>query len=60
MTIDIEKLRRDLKSESLGAFFGGGFGAAISDMTDLDTATPEQLIRIAGRYSIDISDYEER
>ena len=52
MTIDIEKLRRDLKTESLGAFFGGGFGAAISDMTDLDTAT--------GRYGIDISDYEER
>lgn len=60
MAIDFEKLREDLKSESLSAFFGGGFGAALSDMADLDTAEPEQLIRIAGRYGIDISDYEER
>lgn len=59
MSIDYEKLREDLKEESLGAFFGGGFGAAMSDMVDLEDADEEQLILIAGRYGLDLLEYEE-
>lgn len=35
MKIDIEKLREDLKNDSLGAFFGGGFGGALIEASDL-------------------------
>ena len=28
ITIDVDKLRKDLINESYGAFFGGGFGGA--------------------------------
>ena len=34
--IDIEKLRKDLRDESLGAYFGGGFGASLIESFDID------------------------
>ena len=35
MKIDIEKLREDMKQECYGAYFGGGFGAALMDSEEL-------------------------
>jgi len=58
MTIDVEKLREDLKQECYGAFFGGGFGGALMESFDIDRASAEELISIARRKGIDLSDYE--
>lgn len=58
MTIDIEKLREDLKQECYGAFFVGGFGGALMDSFDLEKASPEKLVEIAEKKGIDLSDYQ--
>lgn len=60
MTIDIEELRKNLKQECYGAFFGGGFGGALMESFDLEKALPEELIEIAERKGIDLSEYEIR
>ena len=57
MVVDIERLKRDMKNECLGAFFGGGFGGALSMYSDIDRATPEQLIEMAERQDIDLDRY---
>ncbi len=58
MIIDIEELREDLKNDSYGAFFGGGFGGALMESFAIDNASPEELIEIAQRKQIDLSQYE--
>lgn len=58
MTIDIEKLRENLKQECYGAYFGGGFGGALLESFDIEKASPEELIAIAQRNGFDLSDYE--
>ena len=58
MTIDIDKLREDLKQECYGAYFGGGFGGALIESFDIKKASPEELIEIAQRNGFDLSDYE--
>ena len=60
MTIDIEELRKNLKQECYGAFFGGGFGGALMESFDLEKASPEELVKIAERKGIDLSEYEIR
>lgn len=57
MQIDIESLRNDLKNNSLGAFYGGGFGGAIIESFQIDKSTPEELIKLAKRMNIDLEDY---
>lgn len=57
MTIDIDKLREDLKQESYGAFFGGGFGGALFESFDIDKASPQELVRIAQDKGIDLAKY---
>ena len=58
MTVDMEQLREDLKSECLEAFFGGGFGAALIECEDIEKASPEELIQIAQRFSMNFLNYE--
>lgn len=31
MTIDIDKLRDDMRDDCIAAYFGGGFGASLTD-----------------------------
>ena len=57
VTIDIERLREDLRSEDLGAYWGGGFGGALMEAFDLDRATPEELVQIAQGRGIDLRRY---
>lgn len=57
MEIDIERLRKDLKNESLGAFYGGGFGGALIESFKIDSLTPNELISIANRLHIDLNKY---
>lgn len=58
ITIDVERLRKDMREECLGAYFGGGFGAALMDSFDVDRATPEQLVQKAQDQGIDLWKYQ--
>ncbi len=58
MTIDIEKLREKLKQELQGAFFAGGFGAALMESMDLDRASAEDLIRLAREMGVDLRKFQ--
>ena len=55
--IDIDRLREDLRSDDLGAYFGGGFGGALMEAFDVDRATPEELVQIAQERGIDLGRY---
>ncbi|MBQ1615822.1 MAG: hypothetical protein II086_01055 [Ruminococcus sp.] len=57
ITIDIEKLRKDLMDDCYGAFFGGGFGGALIEASDIEDASAEELIKIAERNGIDLREY---
>ena len=53
MVIDIEQLREDIKEDCYGAYFGGGFGAALVESFDVDRASLEELIKMAQDKGID-------
>ena len=57
VTIDIERLREDLRPEDLGSYFGGGFGGALMEAFDIDSATPEELVQIAQDKGVDLRRY---
>lgn len=58
ITIDVDRLRNDMREECLGAYFGGGFGAALIESFDVDRATPEKLVEIAQMEGIDLRRYQ--
>ena len=58
MTIDVDVLREDLKNECYGAFYGGGFGGALMESFDIESASDEELVEIALSKGIDLTDYE--
>ncbi len=60
MDYDFDKLRYDLKEECLGAMFGGGFGLAIVDLTDIESASDEELLKYAKRFGFDLRRYQIR
>lgn len=58
MTIDISKLKEDMKNDSLGAFYTGGFGGALMEASDVEHTPPEELIHMAQKKGIDLRKYE--
>ena len=58
ITIDIDRLRDDMRDECLGAYFSGGFGAALIESFDVDRATPEQLVEMAQNQGVNLRDYQ--
>ena len=56
VNIDFESLRRDLKDYFGSAMFGG-MPMAVIDLSDVEVASPEQLIEIARRIGFNINDY---
>ena len=58
ITIDVDRLRDDMRDECLGAYFGGGFGAALIESFDVDRATPEKLVEMAQNQEIDLRKYQ--
>lgn len=58
ITIDIDRLRNDLRNECLGAYFGGGFGGAVIESIDVERASPEELVEIAKNKGIDLRKYQ--
>ena len=57
ITINIERLRNDLRDECIGAYFGGGYGGALIESFDVDRAAPEKLVEIAQCNVIDLRMY---
>ncbi len=57
VTIDIERLREDLRSEDLGAYFGGVFGGALMEAFDIESATPKELVQIAQDKGVNLRRY---
>ncbi len=57
MTIDIDKLREDLKEECYGAFFVGGLGGALMEASDIEKASPEKILEIAQEQGVDLKKY---
>ena len=58
ITIDVDRLRNDMREECLGAYFGGGFGAALIESFDVDRATPDKLVEMAQNQGIDLRKYQ--
>ena len=59
MTVNIEKLRDDIKNELYAAFFGGGFGGALIATFDIDKMSDEEIIEYALKNHMDLSKYSE-
>jgi hypothetical protein len=57
ITIDIDKLRKDLLQDCYGGYFAGGFGGALVEASDIEKASPEELIKIAEKKGIDLRKY---
>ena len=57
-SIDIERLRADMRNELLSSFFGGGLGGALIESFDIDKASDEELVEIALKKGISLIDYQ--
>ena len=60
ITIDVDRLRKDMHDECMGACFGGGFGGAFIESFDVDRASPEKLVEMAQRKGTNLRKYEIR
>ncbi len=58
ITIDVERLRSDMRNECMGAYFGGGFGGALTESFDVDSASPEKLVQMARQQGINLRNYQ--
>ena len=59
ISIDTEKLRKDMVSDSMGAFFGGGYGGAMLEANDVKKASDDDLIRMAERRGVNLNRYKK-
>lgn len=55
--IDYEKLR-DFIIEYCGMLLDSGLGSAMYDMDEVEHASEEQLVKMAGELGVDLADYE--
>lgn len=58
ITIDIDKLRSDMRNDAYGAFFGGGFGGGIIQAIDIERASEEKVAEMAVKAGIDLQKYQ--
>ena len=58
ITINVDKLRKDLTNESYGAFFVGGFGGALIEASDIERMSDEKLVEFAVRKGVNIRKYQ--
>ena len=58
--IDIERLRSDLINYFEGAFFVGGFGAALMDITQIENANDYEVVKIALNNGFNLNNYINR
>lgn len=57
--IDYERLRRDLMDDYEGAMFGG-FPMAVVDLSDVENASRDELIKIAKENRYDLNKYIDK
>ena len=55
--IDIERLRSDLINYFEGAYFVGGFGAALIDVSEVERASDYKIVQIAINNRFDLNKY---
>lgn len=55
--IDIERLRNDLINYFEGAYFVGGFGAALIDVSEVERASDYQVVQTAINNNFDLNNY---
>ena len=55
--IDIERLRSDLINYFEGAYFVGGFGAALIDISEIERASDYQVVQTAINNNFDLNKY---
>ncbi len=58
ITIDVDSLRKALLDDCYGAYYGGGFGAALVESFDVDNLSPQALVDYAISKGIDIRKYQ--
>ena len=56
MTVNVDKLRNDL-IDYYGSAMYSGFPAAVIEVMDVETASPEELIDIANRAGFNVRNY---
>ena len=56
--IDYDALREALRDERFAACFGGGIGPAIVDALSVEEMSPDELIKTARLWGVDISRFE--
>ena len=52
--IDYDALREALRDECFAACFGGGIGLALMDALSVEDMSPEELVRAARLWGIDV------
>ena len=57
MEIDYDRLRSDLINFYQGAYFVGGFGAALMDAIDVEKMSDEELVKLALKKGFKLEDY---
>lgn len=53
--IDYETLREALRNECFAAYYGGGIGPALMDALSVDDMSPEELVKAANLWGVDIA-----
>jgi hypothetical protein len=56
-SIDYDRLRSDLMDYLQGAYFVGGFGAALIELSEVESCSDQKLVQIASRYGFNIENY---
>ena len=55
--INIDRLRNDMKNESYGAAFVGGYGGAFIEALDIERASDSEVVKMARDRGIDLDKY---
>ena len=50
---------KDLKEESLGGYFVGGFGGALMEASNIERAQPDELVKMAKQQGLDLNRYQK-
>lgn len=56
-SIDYDRLRSDIMEYLQGAFFVGGYGAALVELSDVENCSEQKLIQYANRFNFPLDNY---
>ena len=55
--MNYDSLKHDLLEESMGAYFCGGFGGALTEAESLEESDPSELLQFAEDSGMDLRNY---